>query len=174
MKLKEISISCALLLTAIFTTPLFAQDAGQQVMPAPPESVDSELYLADMPEGMCGHDFCQDLGLTDEQLDKLADLKIQYQLDTAQKKAELKAKRHEMMHMLFQPNPDKQKVMSLHNTINNLHNDICNSKINFLFDASSVLTPEQKKILHRKLLMHMLMMSHLEEHHHMMLWHHHE
>ncbi len=105
----------------------------------------------DCPPGVFGM-----LGLSDDQLDRLANLKSQLEVNTAAKKAQLKAKMLQMCEVMTAPDVDKGKAQSLHNEISSLRDDLAGSRFNFFLDASAVLTPDQRKELRHHMLSHML------------------
>jgi Spy/CpxP family protein refolding chaperone len=179
MKFRKLPLGEVLTAALFFAAPAFAQDAGQpEYFSQTPDIAESELYVANMPPppgGPGSHAGCplEGLGLSDDQLEKLSSIRSQYEINTAQKKAELHAKSHQMMDLLSQASVDKQKVMSLQGEINAMKSDVSNSRAAMLVDCSAVLTADQKKQLHHMMLMHGLMMGGHDKGGHHMQWHHH-
>lgn len=161
MKSTKSGLLLAGLASALLGHAALAQEAGQpEFLSQTPDIADSELALADrpppglpmlpMPPGM---GFFDNLGLSDEQLEKLANLRNQFELNTAQKKAEMKFKLRQMMDLLSQQNVDKAKVMALQNDINTVQADLSNSRASFMADSSSVFTADQRKQMRHMMLM---------------------
>ncbi len=164
MKLNKLPVFSIVLATALFGTPALAQQVGQ--FEQGPEAVDSELYLAEVPPAVGGEmpggprqSLFETLGLTDEQMDKLVELKNQYALNTAGKKVEMKIKFHQMMHLLGDGDIDKGKVMSVQNEISSMQNDLAKTRANFMADSAAVFTPDQRKQMRHMMYEHILMMS---------------
>jgi Spy/CpxP family protein refolding chaperone len=92
--------------------------------------------------------------MSDEQILKLRALKDQFSIDTAQKKAQLKALKHQLFDKMSAPAVNKAEVVALNGQINSLKTDLSNARLNFMLAAGDVFTPEQKaafrsRMLHR-------------------------
>lgn len=158
MKLNKIPVCGAIVAAVLFGAPSFAQEIGDPSQP--PEAIDSELYLvAELPPGGPGRGFFEDMGLTDDQIETLVNLKAQHELQTAQKKAEMKMKFHQLMDLVTAPAIDKQKVAALQNEINALHDDLANTRTNLMMQSFAVFTDDQRKMIRHMMHVHMLKMG---------------
>lgn len=178
MKVSRMQLCGLLLNVTLLAAPAIAQEEDDQdLLSQAPEAIYSELYLANLPEttfavpagppawgpggspgGPADKFGFESLGLSDEQLEKFIVLKGQYEVSTAGKKAELKQKMRQMMNLLTDKDTDKQKALSLQTEINTLRSDLANSRVNFMLDASALMTPEQKKQIRHKMLTRMMKM----------------
>jgi Spy/CpxP family protein refolding chaperone len=82
--------------------------------------------------------------LSDAQKQQLTALRDKYELDTAQKKAELHVTFRQLHQVLRADNVDKTKAEALQAKINGLRDDLSNARLNLRLAASDVFTPEQK------------------------------
>jgi Spy/CpxP family protein refolding chaperone len=82
--------------------------------------------------------------ITDEQRTKLGAIKDQYELDTAQSKAQLKVSQRQLRQMLMAPSVDKSAALSLQGKINTLRASLSDAKLKMMLASSDVFTPEQK------------------------------
>jgi Spy/CpxP family protein refolding chaperone len=90
--------------------------------------------------------------LTDDQLLKLRALKDQMSVETAQKRAQLKALKHQMFDKMSAPAVNKAEVVALNNQINAIKTDLSNSRLNFMLAAGDIFTPEQKAAFRSRML----------------------
>ena len=107
------------------------------------EDANEGLELASAP-GMAAHEeCCKLLNLSDDQMEKLINLKSQLAINTAVKKAELKANFEQIMLLMSKPTVDRDKILSLNDKNNALKTELSKAHINFMLSASDVFTAEQ-------------------------------
>lgn len=87
------------------------------------------------------------LDLSDEQNEKLYQLKQQFADQIGTTRVEIKKERRKMRDLLTQPVIDRKAVELAHGKINTLKTNLSNAKLTFKLDASEILTPEQRKQL---------------------------
>lgn len=136
-----------LAMSAMFiAAPAFAQDAvtadsdAPQVIAQVPSS--AAVVAGERPR----------MNLSDSQLEQLRALKDRYFADTAVKKAQLSVLKHSLRSALTAENVDKNGVMSLQAQINAMQADLNNARISQVLDAQSVFTPDQRKMMHSRML----------------------
>jgi Spy/CpxP family protein refolding chaperone len=86
---------------------------------------------------------------TDEQLEKVFQVKSKFMDAVGPKMAELKSAQRALYDQLTQPEMDKGKVQALQGKINSLHADMANARLDQQIGLLGVLTPEQRKDLRR-------------------------
>jgi len=96
--------------------------------------------------------FSRKMGLSDEQLQKIATLKDQERVATASQKAQLKALYDQLKIEITKPELDKQSVFGLQGKINDLRAQLSNEKLEERINFMAVLTPEQKEQLRHRML----------------------
>ncbi len=96
--------------------------------------------------------FARKMGLSDEQLEKIAALKDQQRVATASQKAQLKALSDQLKDVMTKPELDKQAALGLQGKINDLRAQLSNEKLEERINFMAVLTPEQKEILRHRIL----------------------
>lgn len=87
------------------------------------------------------------LDLTDEQNEKLYQLKQKFADQIGLTKVEMKKEHRKMRDLLTQPTIDRKAVEAAHAKMNTLKTTLSNAKLAFKLDASEILTPEQRKQL---------------------------
>jgi Spy/CpxP family protein refolding chaperone len=110
------------------TTPVFAQVTPTVVEPIAQTQVSIDPALK----------------VTAEQREKLMNLRNQYILSTAQKKAELTVAKNQLRTVFKQPTIDKQAALSLQTKINGLKGDLSTARLNLKLAAADVFTAEQR------------------------------
>lgn len=90
-----------------------------------------------------GH-FGSSLGLSNEQLEKLNSLKIEFSNANGAKRAELMSLRRELRDGMTKPGVSKSDLLSLQSKINELNSELSNNKVAFMSDRMSVFTDDQK------------------------------
>jgi len=83
--------------------------------------------------------------ITDEQRTRLGAIKDQYELDTAQPKAQLKVSQRQLRQMLTASTVDKTAALSLQGKINSLRASLSDAKLKMMLATSDVFTAEQKE-----------------------------
>lgn len=131
------ALMAALVITS--TMPVFAEDSST---------------IARCPMGGNYHsprpDHCNKLSkldLTDEQNEKLYQLKQKFADQIGMTKVEMKKERRKMRDLLTQPTIDRKAVEIAQSKINALKTNLSNQKLAFKLDASEILTAEQRKQL---------------------------
>ena len=179
MKTISYVLSSLAVAGAFFIAPAFAAELETQV----PQSEDviavdlaaDSSAIADRGEG--GKECGDRLNFTDAQLEKMAALKDQYMLATAGKKAELHSLMRQMMDQLTQPTIDRAKITGIHDKMAALRTDLSNARLAYAMDRADVLTADQRKEIHHRMLLHQLGHGHWGHHggmHHHGFGHHHE
>lgn len=129
-------ISRSLTLVAIATLctlPAFAQDSQSSAQNTN-EHMIAQARVSDGPSH----------SITDEQRQKLSSLRDQFELSTAQKKAELDVDKRQLRQILHATTVDKQAALSLQSKINGLRDDLSNARLGLILAAGDVFTPEQR------------------------------
>lgn len=90
-----------------------------------------------------------DVSFSDDQLEKIFQLKQDCMDKTGPKMAELFAQHRALRDLLTQPNTDKSKAQEIQGKINSLRGDIANYRLEQQIGLLGVLTPEQRKELRR-------------------------
>jgi Spy/CpxP family protein refolding chaperone len=98
--------------------------------------------------------FMQSLSLSDEQLQKMSNLRDQFHIATAAKGAEMKALFHQIGAKLAEPNLDKKGVEELHAKSVKLQAELSDEHFKFMTANAEILTPEQRKKMHQMMLQH--------------------
>lgn len=91
-----------------------------------------------------GGGFVKELGLTDAQLEKMNSLKIEFANSTGPRKAELMKLHRELRDDMTKPGVSKSQLLTLQSKINEIRDELSNSKISFMADRMAVLTDDQK------------------------------
>ncbi len=113
--------------------PAFAQESP----PAAQADDGQMLAQARVPDGPSHR-------ITDEQRQKLFALRDQFELSTAEKRAELHVDQRQLRQALHATTVDKQAALSLQSKINGLRDDLSNAKLGMVLAAGDVFTPEQR------------------------------
>jgi Spy/CpxP family protein refolding chaperone len=103
-------------------------------------------------QGLGKREFGKKLGLSDDQLVKIAALKDQGRVTMAPQFAQLKALNDQLKDVLTKPSLDKQEALSLEGKINDLKAQVGTEKLEQRIDFMSILTPDQKETLRHKML----------------------
>jgi len=88
--------------------------------------------------------FVKALGITDDQLEKLNTIKLDYSKATAPKKAELMTLSKEMRDDMTKPGVTKSQMLQLQGKINEIKSALSMSRVEFMADRMAVLTDDQK------------------------------
>lgn len=87
--------------------------------------------------------FKQNLGLTDEQVKKLAELRTEHLNKVSKLAAELAAKRAELRTLWLSTKPDEKRIRELTEQITKLQSELATERVNFQLEVRKILTPEQ-------------------------------
>jgi len=86
-----------------------------------------------------------ELGLTDQQADKLRQVYVDSRKASIRTRAELQVRRMELREMLRDDKPDREAVMKKVQEISDLRTQMMRQHVESLLAAKAVLTPEQQK-----------------------------
>ena len=89
----------------------------------------------------------EDLNLTDQQQQKMDDLKFQHQKAMIQKNADLKEAKLEMRNMMRKTEVDEKAVLGKQKQISTLKAEIAEARLKHRLEMRKVLTPEQFEVL---------------------------
>ncbi len=92
----------------------------------------------------------QQLGLTDEQVQKLTQLRTEHLTKVSQLGAELAAKRAELSALMWAPEPNQRRVQELTEQIAKLTTELVKERLNFQQEVRKILTPEQLRKLQQR------------------------
>lgn len=106
------------------------------------------------PPGFGGHGggFMKSLNLSDEQLEKLHNIRVKSKTGNALKQAELQVLSTQLQEALSAENIDKQAAFALQSKINALRADLSNARLASMIEKSEVFTAEQRKEIRHKML----------------------
>ena len=169
MKLQKF-ITLGIASVLYLTVPAFSQEAGGMQ--------DNDDFVADraltIAEARGAHehgghehgkpDFIQKLNITDDQLEKLAALRNQYEDKTSAKRAELHNLHRQIGEAMGQATVDKARVTSLHNRAQAIKNDLSNARLAYMLDRTDVFTADQRAQMHHWRLVREF--GHGHHHHH--------
>lgn len=99
---------------------------------------DKEGWRGDRIERLAGK-----LGLDDKQKAALTTLKEDHRDEAQSIREQVRAKREATRALWLAPNPDKQAILAAEREINALEGQLAESRVEFMFAARGVLTPEQ-------------------------------
>ena len=94
----------------------------------------------------------KELGITNDQLEKLNSLKQQSEAASAPKKAELKTLFSELRDDMSKPDVDKSQLVALQQKINEVRDQLSINRVSFMADRMAVLTPDQRAKLREHML----------------------
>lgn len=92
------------------------------------------------------------LNLTDEQLEKIHDMKNKLADTLGPKRLELQSAQRQLKDMITKPTLDRKAISQTQDKINALRADIANLSLAFKMDVSEQLTDDQKKQIRRRAL----------------------
>ncbi len=84
-----------------------------------------------------------ELGLTDDQMDKVADMRFVHQKEMIKKKAALKEARLELRHMMRNAEVDKKAALATQEKISSIKTDVARIKLNHRLEMRGVLSSGQ-------------------------------
>lgn len=96
----------------------------------------------------------QSLSLSDDQLQKMVNLRDKFNIATAAKGAEMRSLFHQIGAELAQPTIDKKALNDLHARSAKLQAELSDEHFKFMTENAEILTPEQRKKLHQSMLKH--------------------
>ena len=172
-QLKNISfglIGSSILLSALAISPIEAK-AQASLAPGDAHVVTEEAVKIDCP--FACEPWPEKLGLSDEQMEKLITLKSDYEIKTAEKKAQLWADMKQMILLTTTAKTDKDAILALNEKMNALKAELSTSRVNKMLEAMLVMTAKQKEEIHHHVLVHMLNQHPVADKHHHSAEHHH-
>lgn len=95
----------------------------------------------------------QELKLTDEQADKMKDLRMDHESDMIDLQASLKKQKLEMRKLMSADQPNKKKIYAQIEKINDVDVKIQKEKVDHRLAVRSILTEEQLKIYKKGMMM---------------------
>lgn len=106
------------------------------------------------PPGFGGHrgGFMKTLNLSDEQIEKLHNIRVKSKTGMAVKRAELSVLTTQLREALSAENVDKQAAFSIQSKINALRADLSNARLASMIEKSEVFTAEQRKEIRHRML----------------------
>jgi Spy/CpxP family protein refolding chaperone len=90
--------------------------------------------------------------LSDSQLEALRALKDKYFADNTMKKAQLSILKNQLRSAMSKENVDRGAVLAIQSQINAAQADLSTARISQMLDAQSIFTPEQRKLMHERML----------------------
>ncbi|GEM_PF-1982178 len=90
--------------------------------------------------------------LSTGELEKMASLKDQLLASTGPQTTQLRLLERQLREQLAKQNIDKDQVMQTQSRINALRDQLSNARLSYRLDMMSILTPEQKEQVQRRLL----------------------
>ena len=84
-----------------------------------------------------------ELGLTDDQVDKLADMRFEHQKEMIKKRAALKEARLELRHLMRDAEVDRKAVLSRQEKVSALKADVARMRLDYRLGMRTVLSAEQ-------------------------------
>lgn len=91
---------------------------------------------------------------SDEQLQRMMELRDQHRIATASQHAELAALSHKLSLLLTADSIDRKEVGSIQAKIDALRSELAKAHAKFTVDSAEILTPEQRQKLRHRLLLH--------------------
>jgi Spy/CpxP family protein refolding chaperone len=136
-----------LAMSAMFiAAPAFAQDAV---------TADSNELVAQAPSSVIvAAPERERINLSDAQLEQLRSIREATFQATVTKKADLAVLKSKLRAAITSENVDRNAVMALQSQINAVQADISNTRLASMLDARNVFTPEQRKLMHSRMLHH--------------------
>ncbi len=140
--MKRLAVFAAVIFTLILlgSGPAFAQDT-MRTSPMPHQRMQMMHRTA-----MHRFDMLKKLNLTDQQKQKIADLRIDFQKKMVDLKAGLQKSKLDLKELRIKGNLNRNDVIASVEKINKNRDDIALAVANHLMDVYEVLTPEQQKI----------------------------
>jgi Spy/CpxP family protein refolding chaperone len=137
--------------TMFVSAPVFAAD--EQTVAADDSSMQSgQITIAEAPSAAAATGERVRFQLTDSQLEQLRGLKDKYFADNTTKKAQLAILKNQLRSQMTKENVDRAAVLSIQSQINAAQADLNNARISQMLDAQTVFTPEQRKLMHERML----------------------
>lgn len=99
------------------------------------------------PSGKCGFKrggMFQALGITNDQLEKMNTMKLDFEKANASKKSELMSLHKELRDDMTKPGVSKSELLALQAKINDIRSELSTSRVGYMADKMAVLTDEQK------------------------------
>lgn len=137
---------------AVFGALLCMSPAIAQETPVDADSSGRSKFVAESGERQS--ESYKQFSMSEEQQTKLRALKDQFSVQTAEKKAQLKADQHKLFELMSQATIDRGAVSSLHAKVNSLRTELSDARLNHMLSVSEVFTPEQRAQMRKRMLSH--------------------
>ena len=142
MKRSVVSIAIAVTLMLVSSGFLFAQNT----MPMQGSQMQHQRFDRMRMMGAHRADMLKKLNLTDQQKQKIADLKITFQKKMVDLKADLQKSKLDLKELKIKGDFNRNDVIAAVEQINKNKNAISIAVANHMLDVYEILTPEQQKI----------------------------
>ena len=117
-------------------------EAGRcPMMTGPEHGAGGALGMLDSPQVKAA------LGLTDDQVARLSQIKVETEKAAIKTKADIAVQRIELRELLKADNPDRDTVMKKVQEVSDLTGQLMQEHVQALLSAKTILTPEQQKKL---------------------------
>ena len=152
--------SKSFLLSMIATGALMVAPFAAALADPAEQSVDitapSTLAVNDADAGARGgHSWHHDgFELSDDQLERLNAIKMQFAKNTAGMRADLHVQKMQLKDILTKPQIDVGQAKSVQDRINSLHAQLSDARLNYVIERAAVFTPEQRQQMRRMFLRH--------------------
>jgi hypothetical protein len=110
---------------------------------------DASDHAADRKDG-----FMEPPKFTDEQLQRMMELRDEHRIATASQHAELAALSHKLSLLLTADSLDRKEISSIQAKIDSLRSELGKVNAKFAVDSAEILTPDQRQKLRHRLLLH--------------------
>lgn len=159
MKPAKQLLSYILLAGTLLSVPAIAADLSEQT--AADDQSEAASNQVAMRSSSCApsddrKSFFESLSMSDAQLEKMAKLKDQFDLNSASKKAELRSLFRQMGDLMTQPTIDRKQITSLQDRMNSLRTDLSNIRLSYALDRAEVFSADQRKQIRHKMLTHQM------------------
>ena len=158
--MKKSSLAILVIFTIVAATGLVAEAFQGLSNPELQQLAYKSVSGADKPEygppghrgyfkgrGTRGMDFADRLGLTDEQRDKMREIKVAFRNQTRKTRVSLMSLKDEKRTMIMSAKIDQKKLKELDDAIVKAKSEIMTARLKMRRDRLSLLTPEQLKKL---------------------------
>lgn len=149
----------SLLLTSASQVALAQDSTGDNSQPTFNARIEGEVAaLPVVPEqndeviGIGAASPASEMGLSDEQLEKIHGLKSSFQDSSGKKMLELKTLHRQLKDLLLKDKVDRTKANEIQSKINAIKSDLSSARLSMRLDTYDVLTADQKQKLRHKAL----------------------
>jgi Spy/CpxP family protein refolding chaperone len=143
MKTLTKAIAAFYVSAALGCLPVFSQQSPSGIASDTAPGASLEIAERGGPGGE-HHGWHHGPKLTDDQLQKLADIRESLHERTAAQHMQMHALEHQLHKLFSEPTVDKTQALAIQAKINALHDELANAKLSSHIDAIGVFTPEQR------------------------------